>query len=883
MIMVAILALALAIIAIFIANSANERHRELSQKLGRLSAELQSIRAQRRPDDQVAVQPAGTATIVAEAPPEPTESQPQPTPTEPIPDALPAPAVRRPAPPPPRNWEKALAENWLVWLGGVTVALGGAFLVKLSIDAGLLTPLVRIVMGLLLGVGLIGGGDWLARRERSRDIVETLSYVPPAMVAAGASTVFASLYAAYALYDLLPSIVAFLLLALTAIATVAMSLRHGAFVAGLGFVGALTVPAMVASESPSAMTLFSYLTFVTAGMLAVLRVKKWWWLAWVSLGGAVGWVMIWLASAWTPADAPVLGGFLILQGVAFVLLRRGAVAGSAVGGVIDNEMIRAVLRVAVWALSVAILSVTAVDDFGIAGIASTFAMTGLILWLALRDPEFDDLLVAAGMLPLALLAIWGLIPPGSPDRLLLHQSLPQPIARFLTVAGLFALALGVSGFAALSRAPRPARWAALSAAAPLALLVISYLRLESFNLDLAWTVAALALAAINLWAADWAARKRAAGATFDSVLAAYAVGVLGATIVGAAIGLERAWLTVALALHLPAIGWVDGKLKVSALRQVATAIAAAVLIRLIFNPEILRYPISTAPIFNWLLYGYGVPAVSFIVAVRQFRQRGDDALVSLLETGGIAFSVLLATFELRHAVNGVLDLKTHGLARDTLQSILWLSVAVGLLRASERPVRDVWRIAGILLALAATIQTVMWQALFANPLTTSDTIGTLPILNALLPAYAIPGLLYAYAAHRRLGPPEFWKTSRALAVGFAFLWLTLEIRHAFRGERIGWGSGSESEWYAYSVAWLFFSAALLSAGLIRRAIWLRRTGLMGIGLVAIKVFASDTADLSGIWRALSFLGLGATLLGIGYAYRRMGASFETAPQGSPSA
>src|SRR5712691_5423856 len=55
-----------------------------------------------------------------------------------------------PQPPPTGSgsrWEQVLAENWLVWLGGLALALGGGFLVKLSIDYGLLTPPVRVVLG----------------------------------------------------------------------------------------------------------------------------------------------------------------------------------------------------------------------------------------------------------------------------------------------------------------------------------------------------------------------------------------------------------------------------------------------------------------------------------------------------------------------------------------------------------------------------------------------------------------------------------------------------------------------------------------------------------------------------------------------------------------
>ena len=60
-----------------------------------------------------------------------------------------------------KGWEEILVENWLVWLGGVALALGGAFLVKLSIDYGLLTPAVRVALGVLLGLALWAGAEWI--------------------------------------------------------------------------------------------------------------------------------------------------------------------------------------------------------------------------------------------------------------------------------------------------------------------------------------------------------------------------------------------------------------------------------------------------------------------------------------------------------------------------------------------------------------------------------------------------------------------------------------------------------------------------------------------------------------------------------------------------
>ena len=225
-----------------------------------------------------------------------------PLPEETVGEATPF-AAQIAAPPPlapaGKGWEEILVENWLVWLGGVALALGGAFLVKLSIDYGLLTPAVRVALGVLLGLALWAGAEWIVWGEPAEG---RASNVSQALAAAGAATIFASLYAAYQLYGLLPPALAFPLLALTAATTVLMSLQHGPFVAVLGLAGAFAVPAMVSREQPSALALFAYLILVGAGSLALLRYRAWWWLAWIALAGSIGWALLWLAMLYDPTD-----------------------------------------------------------------------------------------------------------------------------------------------------------------------------------------------------------------------------------------------------------------------------------------------------------------------------------------------------------------------------------------------------------------------------------------------------------------------------------------------------------------------------------------------------------------------------------------------------
>jgi uncharacterized membrane protein len=835
--------------------------RRLEARLARLDERLQRLEP-----------PAAEAAAIAPPIPaaEPIAAAPAELPPEPVvaPAAPlhPAPVPASAAPVAGSRWEQVLVENWLVWLGGLTLALGGAFLVKLSIDYGLLTPAVRVGLGVLLGVGLAAGADRLARRESA----ETgPSHVPPALAAAGAATVFASLYAAYQLYGLIPALPASLLLAATAAATVLMSLRHGPFVAALGLAGAYLVPLLVGSETPQALPLFVYLGLVTAASLAVLRHRAWWWLAWPTLGGDVFWVLVWLGSAGHPPETPIVAGFLLLLLALFGTFRRGVDRVTFLAGLGDAPIVRILTRTAFWVIALATLVLVHVDGFGAASLAAALAAAIFFLWFGYRDTGLDDVIAAAGALPLAVLATWQLPLPSSQAVLLAYARQPVEVGDFATAAIVSALLLGGGGFIAQGRVPRPGRWAALSAAAPLLVLSIAYWRLRDFDLGIGWTALALGLAALELAAAAAVARQRSGETEIELALAAYAIGVLGATILAATFALSNAWLTVALALHLPALGWVEGRIRLPVLRWLASGVAAIVLVRLVLNPYLLDYPLSPTPIFNWLLYGYGVPALAFIAATRQFGSRADDVLVRVLEAGSIAFSALLLTFELRHALYGRLDAPLGTLGRDAWQTLLWLVLAGFLLWLGERRRRPVVSWGGIVLFGMATAQAVIWQALIADPLVTAEPVGRWPVFDVLTLAYALPAAIYAAIVWFRLGPDQLRWLARILAASLAFLWLTLEIRHAFRGDVLTWGECSEAEWYAYSAAWLAIAGAGLAAGLAWRNDWLRRASLAGVGLVVAKVFLSDMAALGGVLRALSFLGLGGALVAIGYAYRRL--------------
>jgi uncharacterized membrane protein len=341
-----------------------------------------------------------------------------------------------------RRFEQRLAENWLVWLGGVTLALGGAFLVKLSIDYGLLTPSVRVVLAVLLGIGLCAGADAVKRREAADEAeASTPSYVPQALAAAGAATVFAALYAAYQLYGLISGGLAFPLLAATAMATVALSLRHGVLVAALGLVGAYVVPALVASDAPHALPLFAYLAFVTAGMLAVLRHRAWWWLAWPALAGAFAWVLVWLGLAAAHPKSPVVGFYILVQLGLFAAFRRGVPRVGFLTGISDAAMVAPLVRLAFGLFAFAAFVLVHVAEFDNASLGASFAAAAVILGFAYRDRDLDDVIAIAAVLILAVLATWNLPLLAAQEVFLAQLRLPVAIWDFAVACSIGAVLL----------------------------------------------------------------------------------------------------------------------------------------------------------------------------------------------------------------------------------------------------------------------------------------------------------------------------------------------------------------------------------------------------------------------------------------------------------
>src|SRR5437868_3906199 len=127
--------------------------------------------------------------------------------------ASPGSAMPPPLPQPEPGFEERIGTRWVVWVGGLTLALGGFFMVRYSIDAGLLGPGIRTLLGGLFALALLAAGEWTRRKESISSMQALpIANIPAILTAAGTAVAFATVYAAYALYDFLAPASAFILL-----------------------------------------------------------------------------------------------------------------------------------------------------------------------------------------------------------------------------------------------------------------------------------------------------------------------------------------------------------------------------------------------------------------------------------------------------------------------------------------------------------------------------------------------------------------------------------------------------------------------------------------------------------------------------------------------
>ncbi|MBR1120313.1 DUF2339 domain-containing protein [Bradyrhizobium lablabi] len=868
-------ALAVAVVALIVATKAFNQVALLRTRLEALEASPRAVVVPAAPPPLPPREAPAAPPIPEEVRVETTEAPP---PLQPEPTPAPQPAQETPPPPPQPpaapGLEEQLGTRWVVWVGGLALALGGFFMVRYSIEAGLLGPGVRTVLGGLFALALLAAGEWTRRKESISQIAALpIANIPAILTAAGTAVAFATVYAAYALYDFLVPGTAFVLLGLVALGTLAAALLHGPALAGLGIVGAFVTPVLVSSDKPDYWALYIYLAIVTAAAFGLARARLWRWLAVTTIVFALLWTLAGLEpSPMGPLVFHVIAGFIL----AALLVVCGFMFGPAADDGKIEQVSSGSLAAYLLGATLIVLSNHHADPVMI---AFTLLVAGTLLVAWRTEAATSAVGFAAGFV-FIVFAEW--VIRANPDMLVLPGG-PLPgigpavtdgsVSLHLGTAAIFAAGFGVAGFLAQGRSINPQIpiiWSAASVFTPLALLVALYARIALLDRSIPFAILAVLLAAAFAAATEMLT-KREDRPGLQASIALYATGTLAAMALALTFALEKGWLTIAIALMSLGTAWISLQRPIPFLRTLAAILAGIVVLRVGYEPRIVGSEVGTTPIFNWLLWGYGVPALCFWGGSYFLRRNGDDAPLRSVEAAAILFTVLLAFTQIRHFINnGDIYRQSAGLTEVALQVCVALAMAIGLERLHLRSGSIVHNAGAVVLTLIAAAITVLGLFMLDNPLLGWVDVGGV-LFNLLLLGYALPAVLalllsYAAAGHR---PAEYGNTIAAGALLLALAYVTLQVRRVYHGPVLVGGPTTGAEQYTYSIAWLVFGVLLLGVGILVNSQRARLASAVVIALTILKAFFIDMSQLTGFYRALSFMCLGVVLVAIGWFYQRI--------------
>ncbi|WP_417502433.1 DUF2339 domain-containing protein [Marinobacter sp.] len=838
---------ALGLLAFLKRNEQDARIDALKAEVASLGLELNELRSHVQQGQASGAQEQDTQTSVFVEPAEVIVSQPE----EPEPEKTPEPTPHTPvAPRESSPVVAALKENWMVWLGGLSVALAGIFMVSHSINAGLIGPVQQLLLALITGVALHSGAEYLRRRHVSTDQVFA------ALAGGGSITLYAALLAGVHHYQLISPVVGLILLAVVSLATMALALVHGPLLAIMGLSGAYIVPLLIGGEDGSVAFVLSYSFLITISSLLLMRYVFRDWLWYATLAGALLWWAATVAAAPTELATAV---YLTALFIVFAFLPGQEQAA-------PSRLREALLPLlAIWGISIAHQS----------GDNPAFWSWLLILPAANLIPQSRSTL---WFLPwgavLASAAGW-LLYMGRMDGDLFYLMQIPLTQQAGFISYLIAAAITTTGLGLWlwGRYADQRRWASLTLLSPLVWLVLGWLLLQGYGeTSVVWAVATLVLGAVYgvlAWRMEGLARY--GNGVVWALMAAH-VSYSLATVMA----FREASLTLALSVQFVSLTWLARRYQMPELYLMLKGVLALVVARLTFNPWLQGYDASV----HWSLWTYGGATLLAAVATR-LAEKGHS-IRPWLEGATLHLLVLFLGAELRYWLyDGDIFAYEYSPTEATMNTLLWgaLSVTYAVRAKSSQSLAWLYRLFSWVL-LALSVVSYLTLLTLHNPWWSGGFIGSTPIFNMLLPAFGGPVLLALVISRFPRIAPKLWSMCVAGA-GF-LLFTALEIRQLWQGSDIElWHGVTEGELYTYSVVGMVYAivAILYSTVYSTKSahIILYKAGMALLGIVIGKIFLIDMAGLQGLWRVAAFMGLGLALLGLAWMYRKAQRSSTQAP------
>jgi uncharacterized membrane protein len=234
--------------------------------------------------------------VPAPAPSAPVRAEPAtavPLPVSPQQTAPPPPIPPRPSIAAPvrsqANLESRIGSHWLNRIGIAALLIGVSYFLKFAFDNNWIGPAGQISIGLVAGIAIV---IW-SERFRAKNY-KAFSY---SLKAVGIGTLYLSLWAAFHVYSLIPSSVAFAMMLVVTAATSVMALSQDAqILAAFALVGGFSTPLLLSTGENREVALFTYVAILDVATLVLVAFRPWRRLLVMSY---VGTLILYLGWYWT--------------------------------------------------------------------------------------------------------------------------------------------------------------------------------------------------------------------------------------------------------------------------------------------------------------------------------------------------------------------------------------------------------------------------------------------------------------------------------------------------------------------------------------------------------------------------------------------------------
>ncbi|WP_407071368.1 DUF2339 domain-containing protein [Vibrio diabolicus] len=761
-----------------------------------------------------------------------------------------------------------IQENWLVWVGALAMLIGGGYLVQVIGSHIEFSPFMRVSFAFVLSLLMVLVGEWFHRKEQQNPQRATraqgFTYVPAAVTGTGLTGIYCTVIFAFVVYQMLTPSVSLIILAAAAFCSLALSLQQGPLMAVLGLIGGYTAPLWIGGSEPNYFLLAGYISAISvAATLLMQKVRS----AWISPSIAlphVVWMLLLIESM--PLET-LFSWLAIYLSITLYLIFAVPRLGWTLNPRSHHCQNKWTNPPTTTSLAIALLTfsaVTRMPELDTLQMVYCYALLVATVWLpAVRTGWslrvfLPSILVSATALVVLTVAFDALYMPEHGAGILLALATSIALICCRTYCQSLSDRSQLSGVLLLVLAP--------------AMCLITLFYVDEFMQGYLWHWTAFC-ALVTVYYVVLGQRLHSLALECSAVMHALIVGI-------AFVWLSDTWLTTAISIQVAVMAL---QTQSGLFRPASWAIKVAMgilVIRLTLLPFIPEWQPVEAGHWAWVIVSY-LPSLIILLYARATLKQVNLELTNWFE-GAFLHVFLMALFtQTNYWLTGQYGYLGH---IDFASAIVFANQALvmGMVYSYRsqfaQRLSRIYEAYSYLLWCAFALLIILLNTAESPLVTDNVSAQALPVINMLSVGWLLPACILLIATFRGWNTLQVHRFAVA-SLGFALaaIWLGMSIRQFWQTTSMMlYQPTSMAELFSYSVAGLLVGGLLTWRGVTHRGLMMQRVGLVVLAFVALKVFLWDVSSLDGFWRAISFLGLGASLIALGWLFQKLNRSVAKA-------